>query len=138
MARPPKDTITPPPPPKKMAETTIKEAFKSYSIWGLAYLFIVEVISLILWDNINYKEFYYPLLNQIAILLILINIFTWRNRLNFCKFKKSGLIALIIYYLIEILSMIFKWVWIFDFANLFFSIMTGFLVLFIYKKTNND
>jgi hypothetical protein len=129
MARPPKDTIK----PKTILQTTIKEAFKSYSIWALAYLLIVEIISLLYWNDVNYKNFYYPLLNQIAILLLLINIFVWRKRLNFCKFKKSGLIAFIIYYIVEILAMIFKWVWLFDFANVFFSIFAFLLFVFIYN-----
>jgi hypothetical protein len=129
MARPPKDTIR----PKKIIQTTIKEAFKSYSIWALAYLLIVEIISLLYWNDVNYKNFYYPLLNQIAILLLLINIFEWRKRLNFCKFKKSGLIAFIIYYILEILAMIFKWVWLIDFANVFFSIFAFLLFVFIYN-----
>jgi hypothetical protein len=85
-ALPPKDTIKPKPqlrekalPPKptirpKSLFARMNEMVKSYGVWALSFLFLQEFISLFLWDNENYKEFYYPLLNQFALLILLLNI----------------------------------------------------------------
>jgi hypothetical protein len=106
MALPPKETIKPK--TKNILTTTVKEAYKHYTVWALFYLFIVEIISYFLWDNVNYKDFFYPLLNQTAFVILLTNIFFWSKRLNFCKFKKFAIISLILYYLYGVFAMIFK------------------------------
>jgi hypothetical protein len=109
MALPPKDTIKPPPPPpKSMVQTTIKEAFKHYMIWGLLYLFIIEVISYFYWSDPQYKDFFYPLLTQIAFVVLLTNFLALHKRLNFCKFKKFSIVSMILYYVYAIFAMIFK------------------------------
>jgi hypothetical protein len=131
MARPPKETIKPLENGRYFVIETTK---KKISIWGLAFLFLTELTSFFLWENENYKDFYYPLLNQIAILILLINILVWKNILNFCNFKKTGLILLILYYFFEIFAMIFKLEIIFDLAKWFFLPAGSILLIYTFFK----
>ena len=135
MALPPQDTIR----PKRLilGETTIKETFKHYMIWGLVYLFIIEIISYFLWGNIDYKNFYYPLLNQLAFVILLINILTFNKRLNFCNFKKFSIVSLISYYLVGVMAMIFKLEIFIDYIQYFFLSLSFLLLMFSIKKTWN-
>jgi len=134
MALPPQDTIKPP--PKKMMETTIKEAFKKYNTWALVIIFGIEVLSYLLWDNETYKDFYYPLLNQITIGLLLLNVYGWRKRLNFCKYKSRSILLMVAYYFTGALAMIFKIEAFIMYVQLFFFIMAlAFFIFLSEKKT---
>jgi hypothetical protein len=95
-ALPPQSTIKP------------KNFLKNYSIWGLLYLFFQEVLSYLFWESSEYNDFYYPLFNQIALFLLLLNMYAWRFTLKFCQFKIGALISLMAYYLVGIFAMIFK------------------------------
>jgi hypothetical protein len=135
MALPPKDTIKPPPPPpKSMAQTTIKEAFKHYMIWGLLYLFIIEVVSYYYWDDAQYKDFFYPLLNNTAFIVVLTNILSLHKRLNFCKFKKLSIISMILYYIAGILAMVFKVEMFIENVHYFFVLLSFGLFVWSYTK----
>ena len=132
MALPPKETIKPKLQGRYFKIDTYK---KPIAVWGLAFLFIVEFSSYIFWDNQNYKDFLYPLLNQTAILILLINILCWYDILKFCNFKIFGLMALILYYIVGIISMIFKIEIIVNIADYFFLPMAFLLFVFsIFKK----
>ena len=132
MALPPQDTIKPP--PKKIGETTIKEAFKHYMVWGLFYLFIIEVISYFYWSDSRYKDFFYPLLNQIAFVVLLTNILTLHKRLNFCKFKKFSIVSLILYYIAGALAVVFKIEFFIENIHYVFLLLSFCLFVWSYTK----
>lgn len=132
-ALPPKDTIKP-----KSLLKKINEMVKGYGVWAVAFLFLQELVSLFFWDDENYKNFYYPILNQFALLILLLNIFVWKNKLNFCVFKKYGIIALILYYLCGILAMIFKIEIYINYISYYLLGISIVLMIFSIKKIQNE
>lgn len=135
MALPPKETIKPK--PKSILTTTIKETYKHYTVWALLYLFSIELISFFLWEVVNYTDFYYPLFNQCAFVILLANILFWSKRLNFCKFKKFAIISLILYYLYGVFAMIFNFEAFFNNIHYFFIILSFSLFFWSYTKSIN-
>lgn len=135
MALPPKETIKPK--TKNILTTTVKEAFKHYMIWGLFYLFIIEIISYFLWDDVDYKDVFYPLLNQTAFVVLLINFLTFSKRLNFCKFKKFSIVSLILYYVYGITAMIFNFQSFIENVHYVFLLLSFSLFLWSYTKSIN-
>lgn len=135
MALPPKNVITPPPPPPPNGGKIRKlEYVKAYSIWAVAFLFAIELSSFFLWDSDDYQNFYYPILNQLAFIVLLFNIYAWRKKLYFCKFKEFSIFCLIAYYLSGIIAIIFHLDIFIQYIQYFFLTASALLFIFSWKR----
>lgn len=136
MALPPKELIDKKKREIKIDNYSIEPIKKNYAIWGIAYLFIVECLSFLLWDNPNYKDYWYYILNQLGYVVLLINILCWYDRLRFCNYKIFGLLSLIIYYILGIIAVVFEIRAFINYIQMFFLICSSFLFLikFFNKK----
>lgn len=86
----------------------IKERIKVYFIYWVAGVYVVELLSGLVYNNTSYMNFWYPLLTQIQVLVLLGAFITHGKVLNFCKAKMHALYGFSFYYLMGIVSLIFQ------------------------------
>jgi len=92
---------------RKMTET-LKENKKTFLIYSIFYLFIIELISYPLNSLKNYACYWYPLLSNTGLFLLLFSIYLWNDKLRFCFRKNLAILFLSMYYLFGSLSILFK------------------------------
>lgn len=102
MALPPKEAFDPKNNPMKSTRRMATQG-KKIVIWGLAGLFILEFISMFLINKPNYALFYYPILTNLGIIVLLLNFIAVAERLNFCVFKRFAILSMVFYYWIGVL-----------------------------------
>ncbi len=130
-ALPPKSTIIRKALPPK--STILKSIEKSYSIWALLFLFLAELVSYMFWDHPKYDLSIYAILNNLGFSLLLLNVWTWRKRLNFCKFKSFGILALIGYYVWGIFAVVMKLESFLNFVPIFLLFLSCATIFKIWK-----
>jgi hypothetical protein len=111
----------------------IKKIIIQYAIWAVAFLFIQEVISFWYWNDQDYKDFYYPILNQTGFTILLLNILL-TNKM--CNFKRFGIVSMVVYYLLGIAAIVFKIEYFITSISYFFLVMSFLLFLISIKKIN--
>ena len=84
---------------------TIKHYYIVYAFVGVM---IIELLSLFASYDDKYLTFYYPLLTQLTVMIILLNLALNSERLRFCYRKTTALYILSGYYLFNIIAMIFN------------------------------
>ena len=99
---------------------TIKHYYIVYAFVGVM---VIELLSLFASYDNNYLTFYYPLLTQLTVMIILLNLTLNSERLRFCYRKTTALYILSGYYLFNIMAIIFN---IGDFA---YSIVVNVLIV---------
>ena len=128
---------------KRLAKTLIGENEKvNYNVakFSILYLFIIEIVSMKLMYLPKYLFFWYPLLTQFGYALLIYTLFTFKNKLGFCIFKKAGLLLFIAYYLIGFFGIIFElgdnnYYQIISFVFLLMSILT---LIYSLKSFKNE
>jgi hypothetical protein len=103
--------------------TNKKDIKHYYLVYAFVGVMIIELLSLFLSYSDNYLTFWYPLLTQLTVLIILLNLVLNTKKLRFCYRKKTALYVLSGYYLFNIMAVIFN---IGDFA---YSIIVNVLVV---------
>lgn len=79
---------------------------KSFLIYSLFCLLLIEVVSIFIRYNENYVQYWYPLLTQIGFFLLVFSLFLWRERLHFCYRKNVAVFVLALYYLFGAFSIV--------------------------------
>lgn len=116
----------------------LKDNKKSFLIYSLFYLLLIEVASYFIRDVKNYACYWYPLLTQIGYFLVVFSIFLWNERLHFCFRKNIAVLFLSLYYFFGSVSLIF------DFSNSTYAFYTGCgllgisVITFILSTFKND
>lgn len=109
----------------------IKKIIIQYSIWAVAFLFLQEVVSFFYWNAKDYKEFHYPILNQLGFIILLFNIL-FTNKM--CNYKRFGIISMVVYYLLGIVAIVFKIEYFITNVSYFFLFMSFLLFIISIKK----
>lgn len=73
---------------------------------GIFYVLIVEIASIFIRDLPNYACFWYPLLTQSVLFIMVFSVFLWRERLRFCFRKKFAAVFLSLYYLFGVVALV--------------------------------
>lgn len=86
----------------------IKDRIKVYFIYWIAVVLAIELLSAALYSQPNYTLFWYPLLTQLQVLVLLVAFLTHGKVLNFCSSKMTALWAFCGYYAWGIICLIFQ------------------------------
>lgn len=88
----------------KKAMNLTKKVCKKTFIYSVFFIILVEVFSLFIRDKNNYVNYYYPILTQLSLFIMLFNIFYSSSKLRFCNRKKLAIFSLMMYYLVGFFS----------------------------------
>lgn len=82
------------------------EQRKNFLRLGIFYVLLVEIASIFIRDLPNYACFWYPLLTQTVLLIMVFSVFLWRERLRFCFRKKFASVFLCLYYAFGVVALL--------------------------------
>ena len=108
MAKVPGDSLPPKGARNGRDVFVIKDRIKVYFIYWIAGVLAIELLSATLYSQPNYALFWYPLLSQLQVLVLLVAFLTHGKVLNFCQSKMTALWAFCAYYAFGIISIIFQ------------------------------
>ena len=86
----------------------MKDRIKVYFIYWIAGVLAIELSSALVYTQPNYDLFWYPLLTQLQVLVLLVAFLTHGKVLNFCSSKMTALWAFCGYYAWGIICLIFQ------------------------------
>ncbi len=89
---------------------------KNFLVFSIFMVLLIEWFSIIYLNTYEQKQqivydkylfFWYPLLTQLALFIILFSIFLWKERLHFCARKSATTFYLSLYYALGFFAVLF-------------------------------
>jgi hypothetical protein len=106
---------------------------KTYLIYSLFINLLLEYFSMIINNCSNYDIFWYPLLQNIGYINLLLILYLHSNRLGFCQFKKLGILLLAFYFSFNLVALLCQINYYFYIQIAQYILFFGINILFLYS-----
>lgn len=107
---------------KSKQQTTTEKVKKSFLIYSFFIIILLEIASIVINNNVSedsYLNYYYPIITNLDFAILSGTFFLFRKRLKFCFRKKIAISSLVLYFLFNVFSVLFKLE-----ANFYYSLVS--------------
>ena len=123
----------------KAIATTVEKVKVNFKLYAFLALIFIELFSLKMQNYVSVQDYaykYYPLMANLEFAIIFTAIYFHAEKLKFCTRQKLIVLALIAYFLINILFLVVPICWSDYYALTSYSILGLILILFVMTWRN--
>jgi len=106
---------------------------KLYLIYSLFIILILEYFSMLINSWPEYDLFWYPMLQNLGYINLLLTLYFHSEELMFCKFKKQSFLLLIFYFIFNVIALILQFNYYYYIKISQYILLIGTTTLFIYS-----